>query len=76
MDNGDDANSLGEAQQDVIEISQSTMTDLQHDLHEINHEIGRDSPLEEYRAEYAKLFGTLQKSMTNRSRYIEKGRVI
>ncbi|EAY10816.1 hypothetical protein TVAG_258180 [Trichomonas vaginalis G3] len=68
--------SVSDAQQQLAEFSQTTFTDLQHDFHELNHEIAKDSVLEPFRHEYAKLFGILQKSMTNQARYIEKGRVI
>lgn len=67
---------LGNAQHHLTEFSQTTFTDLQHDFHELNHEISKDSPLENFRHEYAKLFNILQKSMTNQARYIEKCRVL
>ena len=68
--------SVSDAQQQLAEFSQTVFTDLQHDFHELNHEIAKDSPLETFRHEYAKLFGILQKSMTNQARYIEKCRVL
>ena len=68
--------SVSDAQQQLAEFSQTIFTDLQHDFHELNHEIPKDSVLEPFRHEYAKLYGILQKSMTNQARYIEKGRVI
>ena len=68
--------SVSDAQQQLAEFSQTIFTDLQHDFHELNHEIPKDSVLEPFRHEYAKLFGILQKSMTNQARYIEKGRII
>lgn len=68
--------SVSDAQQQLTEFSQTIFTDLQHDFHELNHEITKDSVLEPFRHEYAKLFGILQKSMTNIARYVEKGRVI
>ena len=66
--------SVSDAQQQLAEFSQTTFTELQHDLHELNHEISKDSPLEPFRHEYAKLFGIVQKSMTNKARYIDKWR--
>lgn len=68
--------SVTDAQQQLAEFSQTVFTDLQHDFHELNHEISKDSPLEPFRHEYAKLFGILQKSMTNQARYIDKCRVL
>jgi chromosome segregation ATPase len=70
------ASSVSDAQQQLAEFSQTVFTDLQHDFHELNHEISKDSPLEPFRHEYAKLFGILQKSMTNQARYIDKCRVL
>jgi chromosome segregation ATPase len=70
------ASSVSDAQQQLAEFSQTVFTDLQHDFHELNHEIQKDSPLEPFRHEYAKLFGILQKSMTNQARYIDKCRVL
>jgi chromosome segregation ATPase len=67
---------VSDAQQQLAEFSQTVFTDLQHDFHELNHEIPKDSPLEPFRHEYAKLFGILQKSMTNQARYIDKCRVL
>lgn len=72
----DHSQAISDAQQQLSEFSQTTFTDLQHDFHELNHEIPKDSPLEQFRHEYAKLFGILQKSMTNQARYIEKCRVL
>ena len=68
--------SVSDAQQQLAEFSQTIFTDLQHDFHELNHEIPKDSVLEPFRHEYAKLFGILQKSMTNQARFVEEGRVI
>jgi hypothetical protein len=56
---------ISEAQAQLSEFSQTVFTDLQHDFHELNHEIPKDSPVEAFRHEYAKLFGILQKSMMN-----------
>jgi chromosome segregation ATPase len=67
---------IAEAQAQLSEFSQTIFTDLQHDFHELNHEIQKDSPVEPFRREYAKLFGILQKSMTNQARYIDKCRVL
>lgn len=67
---------ISDAQAQLSEFSQTIFTDLQHDFHELNHEIQKDSPLEQFRHEYAKLFGILQKSMTNQARYIDKCRVL
>ena len=66
--------SVSDAQQQLAEFSQTTFTELQHDLHELNHEISKDSPLEPFRHDYAKLFGIVQKSKTNKARYIDKWR--
>ena len=74
--NSTQQSSVSDAQQQLAEFSQTIFTDLQHDFHELNHEISKDSPLEPFRHEYAKLFGILQKSMTNQARYIEKCRVL
>ena len=60
--------------QQLTEFTQTVFTELQHDFHELNHEIPEDSPLDTFRHEYAKLFNILQKSMTNQARYIEKCR--
>lgn len=68
--------SVGDIQSNLSEFTQTTYTDIQHDFHELNHEIQKDSPLESFRHEYAKLFGILQKSMTNQARYIEKCRIL
>ena len=76
VNESDHAASIADSQQQLSEFSQTTFTDLQHDFHELNHEIPKDSPLEQFRREYAKLFGILQKSMTNQARYIEKCRVL
>jgi len=76
MTTQDSTISSNEAQQQLAEFSQTIFPELQQDFHELNHEISKDSPLEPFRHEYAKLFGILQKSMTNQARYIEKGRVI
>ena len=67
---------ISEAQAQLSEFSQTIFTDLQHDFHELNHEIQKESPLDQFRHEYAKLFGILQKSMTNQARYIDKCRVL
>jgi chromosome segregation ATPase len=75
-DEGGNESTIADAQQQLAEFSQTIFTDLQHDFHELNHEIPKDSPLEPFRHEYAKLFGILQKSMTNQARYIDKCRVL
>jgi hypothetical protein len=73
---GDHASRISEAQAQLSEFSQTVFADLQHDFHELNHEIPKDSPLELFRYEYAKLFGIIPKSMTNQARYIDKCRVL
>ena len=45
----EEKSSISDAQQQLAEFNQTTFTDLQHDFHELNHEIPKDSPIEPFR---------------------------
>ena len=42
--------SISDAQQRLAQFSQTTFTDLQHDFHELNHDIPKDSVHENHAA--------------------------